>query len=95
VTQHKVTLSESSIALFHNLLGQVQVPASAPDFEQQAAVVSVARRELTDIVNQLNPAPAAGVEDISEADLDDPTPINREQRRAAAKVTRKAGTKKT
>lgn len=46
-----VSLSRESIELFANLLGQVQVPASAPDFEEQAAKVAKAKREITEALD--------------------------------------------
>lgn len=38
--------SPEIVEFFGNLLAQVQIPAGAPDFEQQAAIVMQARTEL-------------------------------------------------
>jgi hypothetical protein len=39
-------LSRESLELFANLLNQVQIPAAAPDVEEQAAKVAKAKREI-------------------------------------------------
>lgn len=41
-----MSLSRESLEMFANLLGQVQIPASAPDLEEQAAKVAKAKREI-------------------------------------------------
>lgn len=41
-----MTFSPSTLALFDTLIKQVQVPASAPNFDELAAQVSTAKKEL-------------------------------------------------
>ena len=53
-----VDLSRGTLELFAELLGQVSLPASAPDFDKQAARISTARNELSAALEQT--APPAG-----------------------------------
>ena len=41
-----MSFSPSTLALFKQLLDQTSLQASAPDFDELAAVISVARKEL-------------------------------------------------
>lgn len=43
-------MSPDTLALFSELLGQVQLPASHPDFENQASRIVKAKRELGEAI---------------------------------------------
>lgn len=81
-----ITFSPSTIHLFANLLGQVQIPAGADNFEAQAAVVTVARRELAAALATLpQDTPAEGDDLGVDVTVDTAPPPNRAARRARNK----------
>lgn len=52
-----MSLSRESIEMFQALLSQVQIPASAPDVEEQAAKVAKAKREIAEALAELEASP--------------------------------------
>jgi hypothetical protein len=48
-----MTFSRSTLMMFAELLGQVQLSAAADNFDELAANVSLARRELTEALKEL------------------------------------------